>query len=1052
MFSYFFIQRPKFAIVISILMMLAGMLCITKMPISEYPEVAPPSVDVSATYPGASAQELAEVVAPLIEQQMTGLDDLEYYSSSCTNDGSYSLKLIFKSGTDSDMAMINVSNAIKRVEPKLPSEITKNGVDIRSMSGDILCFLNFMVDSSKTNMNQLELANYLKLNVKDRLNEIDGVANTNMMPSKDYAMRIWMNVHKMSAMGITPAEVSAAIQAQNQQAAAGSIGASNDESLATHKVTIDGRLNKAQEFENIIVRQGQDQRTVKLGDIAKIELDAEELTGYSRLNGQDTIGMMISKTNEANALSTVKLVKERLSELEKNFPNGVSWVVGYDPTLSIEATMQEIIFTLALALLMVIFITYVFLQDWRATIIPAIAIPVSLLGAFIFIYAFGFTINVLTMFGLILVIGSLVDDAIVVVENVMRLMETENLSPFEATKKGMKQITGAVIATTLVTIAVYIPIAFYGGMLGTIYTQFAVTMCVALAISTFNALTLSPALCAMILKKPKHQVGPRKFSIFRPFNYILIKSRNLYLKGANFFVRHSFITLLTLVGIIFLNGWIYQSTKSSFLPTEDKGAVFIMIEMDKDATSTQRTNEAVKDIEERIIKIPGVQGVTAIVGFSMMGGSAENQAMCIVSLDHWDERKTPDKSIFSLQQQIQQAVSTVPQASCMVVVPPSIMGLGVTGGVSAVLKVSGNATPAELAQGVQTLCQKLRMQQDKVAMSYSMYSADTPMLHLNINREKALAMNVPIDRIFSTISNKLASSYVNDFTLDGYNFKVIIQADAIDRTIPTQLLGMYVKSNDDKMVPLSSLCNISYQMGPQSHSRFLQTMSAELTVSGTESTSSGEIMNLLEKEVQEMNESPLWKNKQIQWSLAWKDLSFEERQNDGQITMLMALAIVFAFLFLVAQYESWTTPIPVILSVSVATLGALIGIVVMNISLSIYVQLGLLMLIGLASKNAILMVEFSKVEQEQGASIESAALHGASTRFRAVLMTAISFIFGVFPMVIATGSGAASRQEIGVTTFSGMILATVLGIFIVPGLYTLFAKMRFLTKSNKTQA
>ncbi|MBR5878126.1 MAG: efflux RND transporter permease subunit, partial [Akkermansia sp.] len=548
MFSAFFIHRPKFAFVISILMMLGGLLCLSKMPVSEYPEVSPPTVSVRMTYAGASAEEVAQVVAAPVEEQLIGMDDLEYFYSSCGNDGSFSLTLIFRSGTNDDMAMVNVSNAIKRVESKLPSEIKQTGYEVRKRSGDMLCFINFMCDENK--MSILELSNWLRMNVKDKICQVDGVSSADIIPSRNYSMRVWMNTTRMSAMNITPADVSEAIKAQNIQAAAGSVGSEDVQSYATFKVTATGRLKTAEEFGNIIVKRGQDGHVTKLKDIATIELGAERNTGYSRLNGKDNVGMIIHQNNEANALATVAKVQEAMRQIEPNFPDGMEWRMGYDPTQAIDATMDEIIETLVIALLLVVLVTYLFLQDWRATLIPAIAIPVSLLGAFMIMYPLGYSINVLTMFGLILVIGSLVDDAIVVVENVMRIIQEEKLTPKEATIKSMKQITGAIIATTLVTLAVYVPIAFYGGMVGVIYTQFSVTMCVALCISTLNALTLSPALCALILKPAGAKQNKLATFIFWPFNWVLETSRRIYLWGARILVRNAWLTVLCMLLVL----------------------------------------------------------------------------------------------------------------------------------------------------------------------------------------------------------------------------------------------------------------------------------------------------------------------------------------------------------------------------------------------------------------------------------------------------------------------------------------------------------------------
>jgi len=1080
MFSQFFIHRPKFAFVVSIVMMLAGLLCLSKMPVSEYPEVSPPTISVRMNYAGASAEELAQVVAAPVEENLIGMDDLLYFYSSCTNDGSYSLTLIFATGTNDDMAMVNVSNAIKQVESKLPEDIKKNGYSVRKRSSDMLCFLSFMCDENK--MDILQLTNWLRMNAKDPLTQVDGVSVADIMHSRNYSMRVWMNTTRMNALNITPADVSKAISEQNIQAAAGSVGSQDEGAYATFKVTATGRLKTAEEFGNIIVKRGADGHVTKLKDIATIELGAENNSGYSRLNGKNAVGMMVQRNNDANALATVEALKKKMrEEVEPMLPEGVTWTMGYDPTQAISATMEEIAVTLVLALILVVLVTYLFLQDWRATLIPALAIPVSLLGAFAVMYPLGYTVNVLTMFGLILVIGSLVDDAIVVVENVMRLIQEEKLSPREATIKSMQQITGAIIATTLVTLAVYVPIAFYGGMVGVIYTQFSVTMCVALCISTFNALTLSPALCALILRPAGEKQSKLAEWMFRPFNWVLEKSRAIYLWGAGILVRNAWLTVILLLAVLGLNYTYYagapqwwnnifrsaemptapaakgkaaksqfdllsliapEMLNSSFIPTEDKGAVFCIVNLEGSATDKQRTDKVMHQIEERIGKLEGIDLITSTSGFSFASGSGEGNGMVIVMLKPWSERTTPDLHATAIANKINAACKDIPEASVMATTPPAIQGLGLYGGVSMVLEGRGSATPKDLGDMVKEVRNRLQAHRDLIMMVRSEFNAETPQIRLDINREKAQALNVDVKTIFTTLQSVMASSYVNDFTLNGFNFKVKIQGDVKDRRTADDILNQMVRNEKGEMVPLSAVCTLSYRLGPSNFGRFNQYMSADVTVMPQAGVGSGQVMKLIEDTIAQINREERAKGLDRQWAVEWKDLSYQERQNTGKIGLLIGLAMLFAYLFLVAQYESWTTPVPVMLSVSVATLGALMGAQLCGLSMSIYVQLGILMLIGLAAKNAILMVEFSKEDHEAGNSVQTAAINGARMRFRAVLMTAISFIFGVFPMVIATGSGAASRQEIGITTFFGMLLATLFGIFMVPALYSIFARMR----------
>ncbi len=1090
MFSEFFIHRPKFAFVISILMMLGGILCLTKMPISEYPEVSPPTITVRMTYAGASSEEVAEVVAAPVEEQLIGMDDLEYFYSTCGNDGSYSLTLIFKVGTNDDMAQVNVSNAIKAVESKLPSEIKQTGYNVRKRSGDMLNSICFTCDENK--MSILELSSWLRMNVKDVVCQVDGVSSADILPPRNYSMRVWMNTTRMNALNITPQDVKEAINAQNIQAAAGSVGSEDEQSYATFKVTATGRLKTADQFGEIIVKRGDDGHVTYLRDIATIQLGSERNSGYSRLNGKDSVGMIIFRNNEANALATVIKVHECLQGIE--YPDGVEWTAAYDPTRAIDATMKESIITLGLALFLVVLITFIFLQDWRATLIPAIAIPVSLLGAFMVMHVLGYSLNVLTMFGLILVIGSLVDDAIVVVENSMRLIHDEKLSPRLAAIRSMKQITGPVIATTLVTLAVYVPIAFYGGMVGVIYTQFSVTMCVALCFSTINALTLSPALCALILRPADRQPSRARVVLFGPFNWALEKSRDFYLRVSGILVKRAWLTVLVLLLVLSANYIYYaglpnfvmkpisdatgmtakmeeimkdpdkrakfmaeqadrrykpenllfpRALNGSFIPTEDKGSLFAMVSMEGNATAKQRTDKVMRQVEERLSKIEGIDKFNAMSGYSITSGSGEQNGMIMIMLKPWEQRKDPELHATKIAAKINAACADIPEANIMAVTPPAIMGLGVTGGVSLVLQASGDATPVDLGNTSKILIERLMANQDLVAMARTEYNSETPQVFLELDRAKAQALKLPVNTIFSTLQSVMSSYYVNDFTMNGFNFKVMIQGDTKDRRTADDILNQMVRNTDGKMVPLSAVCSLSYRMGPASYGRFNQLMSADITVMGKPGVGSGKVMSFIEEEIAKLNAEEKAAGNNRRWQAAWKDLSYQERQNEGQLGPLLAMAIIFAYLFLVAQYESWTTPVPVMLSVAVATLGALMGAQFHGLSLSIYVQLGILMLIGLAAKNAILMVEFSKVDHEShGTPIKVAAINGARMRFRAVMMTAISFIFGVIPLLIATGSGAASRVEIGVTTFYGMLLATCFGIFLVPALYALFARMR----------
>ena len=1024
MFSRLFIRRPRLAAVVSLVLSLAGAISLAGLPVAEYPEIAPPTLHVSASYAGASADVVAQTVAMPLENEINGVEGLLYFSSTSSNSGSYSCSVTFQTGTDADIALVNLQNAVKRAEAQLPSEVTKTGVTVEKRGSDILAMLAFRTDGSGLSLN--ELVNYVNNTIKDALARQEGVSSAEMMTQQEYAMRIWMDPLRMAGLGIATSDIRSAVEAQNIQAAAGTLGAEGSNPYVSYKLNIQGRLRTAEEFEHIIVRSDSDTgRVVRLKDVASVELGSSSYTGRSTFNGQESVGLALYRSPDANALATMNRVRAELEAWKARFPQGVSYAFAYDPTLFIVESLREMVSTLIMALLLVVLVTWLFLQDWRATLVPAVAIPVSLLGTFSILYALDYSINTLTMFGLILVIGSLVDDAIVVVENTQGLMEREGLSPREAAEKSMHQITGAVIATTLVTVACYAPLAFYGGMVGAIYRQFAVSMCVALCLSTVVALTLSPALCALVLRRPEAPAS----RTFRGFNRLLAGLRGRYLGLTALLVRRSALTLLLFAGVLAGAWLLYGRIPSSFLPTEDKGVIFCNIELPGDAVQS-RTDTVLEAVRQRLADIPGISSLMQVSGMSMLSGSGENTAMCIAQLAPWDQRDTPQTQLPAIMAQIQARTRDIAAASVSAFTPPAIMGLGATGGASFSLCGIGNVEAATLSDVAGGLVRSLSSKPE-VLFAMTAYNAETPQLRLDLDREKSEMLGVSTDTIFSTLQNTLASYYINDFTMGGSNFEVKMQAGTGYRASLRHVEEIPVPNSSGDMIPLGTLGTLRYEVGPRQITRFNKMTAAEINAQAAPGINSGDLYAAIES----VKLPP-------DYHIQWTGLSYQERQNAGQIILLMSLALVFAYLFLVAQYESWTIPLPVMLTVSFAVLGALAGLSLCGQSMSIYAQLGMVMLVGLAAKNAILMVEFSKQERELGKSIEEAALAGAELRFRAVMMTAWSFLFGVLPLLLASGAGAASRQAIGITTFSGMLVATCVGIAFTPALYAIFQRLR----------
>ena len=1021
--SQIFIDHPRAAWVVSIVIALCGGICLSRMAVAEYPNITPVTITVSCTYTGAGTQDLSDSVAQILEDEINGVEDIWYYKSNCSMKGLYNCYCTFRPGTPSNVALMNVQNAVKRAEPKLPTEVTQNGITVKKRPEDRMVMYCFLTDGRE--MDIMELSNFVEKQVADAIARVDGVGQVETS-GRTYSMRIWLDPIKLAGLNIQVSEIKSAIESQNIQAAAGTVGGEYANKYLTFKLNVKGRLKTKEEFENIVIRNNPATGAqVLVRDVARVELGCKGYTVRSRFNESPVVYLEVYKSPDANSVETAGRVKKEVDKWIARMPAGVEGVLADDSTAFTLVFLKETFNTLVIALALVILITYLFLQDWRATFVPAIAIPISLLGAFAFLYPMGYTLNVLTMFGLILVIGSLVDDAIVVVENCQSLMLREGLSAKAAAEKSMHQITGAIIATTLVTVACYLPLAFYSGMTGMMYVQFAVTMCVALCLSTVVALVLSPVLCAYILKPPR--VKPHL--VFRPFNWSLDLSRGFYLFFVRIFVRHGLLTLLvfaaTGVALWFVSG----KVPTTFLPKEDRGYISWYARL-SEGQSLDRTIEVADTLHDIVKTIPGIQSISSRCGSNNMWGSGENLCGGLIRLVHWDERKTPELQIDHIMDQLRKKTANLYAAEFFFNQPAAIKGLGGSSGVGFNFCSIAGCTPEELLVAVDDFLAALRAN-PLVKSAVHGFSCSTPQIELKLDRKKAEMLGLTPKVIFSTLQNKLASYYVNDFNLKGGVYQVKLQNDPDYRGGISDVESIRIPTPTGDSVPLSSLGTLEYVVGSRETMSYNKMLAAWFDVQPADGVSSSEIMRMIES-------VPKPKGFDIEWG----PVQLQEKENEGRLFWLMTLALLFAYLFLVAQYESWTIPVSVMLSVAFALTGAYVALWLTGTAASVYAQLGCVMLVGLAAKNAILMVEFSKQERAAGKAISVAALNGANLRYRAVLMTAWSFIIGVLPLVFASSAGAAAMRSIGICTMGGMLAATLVGIVFVPALYAVFQRMR----------
>ncbi|MBO6120323.1 MAG: efflux RND transporter permease subunit [Kiritimatiellae bacterium] len=1016
--SRVFIERPRLAAVVAIVMAFAGILALPHLAMEEFPEIAPPQIYVSTSYAGADAQSVIETVATPIEDELNVVEGLSYYTSTCDSLGGYSCTLTFESGTNPDLAMVNVQNAVKRAEPLLPSEVQRTGVDVAKQTSSFIAIYAFTTDGS--NVSPLELGDYVSRTVKDRLTRVLGVSSVSVHGAKDYAMRIWLNPVRMAALGISTEEVESAISAQNLQAAPGDIGADGANAGRTYKLTTRGRLKKAPDFASIVVRTDENGGVTRISDIDRVELGASGYAQSATLDGKEACYIDVYRQTGANALATARSVKAEMAALKKSFAPGVECVVAYDPTLYINMSLKEIVSTLFLALLAVVVITALFLQDIRATLVPCAAIPISLLATLPVLLALGYSINLLTMLGLVLVIGSLCDDAIVVTENCKTLIERDGLSPRNAAFRCMHEITGAIIATTLVTFACYVPFLFYGGMVGRLYLQFAVAMCIALGFSTIVAIVLSPVLCSLMLRPS----CPSK--IFAPFNAFLSLSQGAYLRVVRLLVRHGGIAL-AMTALCGGGIWVLsKSVEPGFIPDEDKGFCMCDIEL-APGTTIARTEKVLAEFLASIRDIPSIETIMLDAGSSMMSGSGENYGSGFIQLKDWSQRLGAGESQDEIIAEVQRRADEIAEAqiACMAMSP--LMDLGTTDGLEFQFCSDCGASGRTLAQAVRRFADHIRELPGAGNVTVS-FTSDTPQIYLDVDRDKAQSFGVSVDGLFASLQSIMSAHYVNDFSHGGNNYHVIVQADDGFRSSPESLGELLVMNKDGAFVPLASFCTFKKRPGVRQINRFNKQSSASVTV-GVASGSAAELMRRIEA-------MPLDPGYHVEWT----GIAREQRANEGRLGNLLLLACLFAYLFLVAQYESWTLPVSILLTVLFALFGGYAALALSGATLSVYAQLGLVMLIGLAAKNAILMVEYANAKRREGLSVEDAALAGAKARYRAVMMTAWSFIVGVLPLVFSSGAGCESRQTIGLVTFCGLLVATVIGISFPPAYFALFSR------------
>ena len=1033
-----FIDRPVFAAVISIVFVLAGLVAMRLLPIEQYPQIVPPQVVVQATYPGASAETVAQTVAAPLEQQINGVEGMLYMLSTNSSAGTMQLVITFEIGTDPDQATINVNNRVQRALPTLPSEVTRQGLVVNKQSSSILALATMSATDER--YDSIYVSNYALLNVIDELKRIPGVGDALLFGAKNYSMRLWLRPDKLAQYDLTPSDVAAAVREQNAQLAAGRFGEepSQNNLAFTYSVNTEGRLPDAKAFEDIILRSDSNAATLRLKDVARVELGAQNYSFSATHNGRPTVPIGIFLQPGANALGTLDAVKARMAELSQNFPDGISYAIPFDTTRFVEVSIDEVVKTFIEAIILVIVVVFVFLQNWRATLIPILAVPVSIIGTFAGMYALGFSINLLTLFGLVLAIGIVVDDAIVVLENVERIMTKEKLPPRQAAIKAMQEVTGPVIAIVLVLCAVFIPVAFMGGLAGEMYRQFAVTIAVSVTISGIVALTLSPALCALILK-PGHQ---EPAAPFRWFNRVFDRMTSGYTAGVRFLLRRALLGLGLFAALIAVTAFMFFRIPGALVPDEDQGAVFTVALLPP-AASLTRAQRVMETVNRSVLDRPEVKDVVSFSGYDLLAGAQKPSAgVSFVQLKDWSERPAASQSAAALAQAFLGLNGPVKDAMVLAFTPPPIMGMSTTGGFEAYVQDRSGAGSQALIAATQQIVDAASKRPELSGVQTT-FASNVPQYQIHLDREKAKALGVPLASIFETMQSTFGSLYVNDFTLYGRNYQVTLQSEASFRERPEDLKQVFVRSSSGSMIPIDTLLRMERIIGPDQIQRFNAFTAAKIMGNPAPGYSSGQALAAIQEVAREAMPPG--------YQIAWAGSAYQEIATGGSGSQALIFGIIMVFLILAAQYERWSLPLAVVTAVPFALFGALLAIFLRGLNNDVYFQIGLVTLIGLASKNAILIVEFAVLKRREGLSAIEAAAEAARLRFRPIVMTSLAFVLGCVPLAISTGAGAASRHSIGTGVIGGMLAATFIAVFFVPLFYRLIAWRERPKKAEGTE-